>query len=65
MIPLKYRDKIILAGGISSENVEHIFRKVKPMAIDLSSSLESSPGKKDSYKLREFFKTVNNLRYKC
>jgi len=65
IIPLKFRDKIILAGGISSENVEYIFRNVKPMAIDLSSSLESSPGKKDSYKLREFFKTVNNLRYKC
>jgi phosphoribosylanthranilate isomerase len=64
-IPLKFRDKIILAGGISFENVEYIFRNVKPMAIDLSSSLESSPGKKDSYKLLEFFKTVNNLRYKC
>jgi phosphoribosylanthranilate isomerase len=65
MIPLKFRDKIILAGGISSENIEYIFGNVKPMAIDLSSSLESTPGEKDSYKLREFFKIVNNLRYTC
>jgi len=65
MIPSKFRDKIILAGGISSENIEYIYKNVQPMAIDLSSSVESSPGKKDPIKLREFFKIVNKLRYSC
>ena len=65
IIPLKFRDTIILAGGISAENVEYIFRNIKPVAIDLSSSLEISPGRKDSKKLNEFFNIINKLRYKC
>jgi len=64
-IPMKFRDKIILAGGISFYNIEYIFKNIHPMAIDLSSSLESSPGKKDSNKLKEFFNKVNKLRYAC
>jgi phosphoribosylanthranilate isomerase len=64
-IPMKFREKIILAGGISSENIEYIFKHIKPQAIDLSSSLESSPGRKDPNKLKEFFTKVNKLRYTC
>jgi len=65
MIPMKFREKIILAGGISSDNIEFIFKHIQPKAIDLSSSLESSPGKKDPNKLKEFFNKVNKLRYTC
>jgi phosphoribosylanthranilate isomerase len=64
-IPMKSREKIILAGGISSENIEYIFKHIKPPAIDLSSSLESFPGRKDPNKLKEFFNKVNKLRYTC
>jgi phosphoribosylanthranilate isomerase len=64
-IPMKFREQVILAGGISSENIEYIFKHIKPQAIDLSSSLESSPGRKDPNKLKEFFTKVNKLRYTC
>jgi phosphoribosylanthranilate isomerase len=63
-IPVEYKNKIILAGGISIENVEEIFIKVKPAAIDLSSSLELEPGKKDKEKVKRLFEKLNGLKGK-
>jgi phosphoribosylanthranilate isomerase len=62
LIPNDIRSKIILAGGVSTENLEFIFNEIKPTGIDISSSLESEPGKKDKQKMEEFFKKVNQLR---
>jgi phosphoribosylanthranilate isomerase len=63
IIPVDIRSKIILAGGISIKNIVDVFEKIKPQGVDLSSSLESAPGKKDKNKLIEFFNIVNGLRY--
>jgi len=65
LIPDDPKNKIILAGGVSSKNIEEIFVNIKPYAVDLVSSVEKSPGKKDEEKLKEFFNTVNKLRNKC
>lgn len=62
LIPDKLRSKIILSGGISINNIEEVYKEIKPAAVDLSSSLESKPGKKDNEKVKEFFKKINNLR---
>jgi len=61
LIPENLKNKIILAGGVSAENIEEIFSTIKPAAIDLSSSLESEPGKKDKEKVTEFFRKFNYL----
>jgi phosphoribosylanthranilate isomerase len=61
-IPLHLREKIILSGGVSSENIEYIFKEIKPRAVDLSSSVEKEPGRKDEKKVSEFFKKINSLR---
>ncbi len=45
---------LYLAGGISAENVREAIREVRPYAIDVCSSVESSPGKKDKEKLVSF-----------
>jgi phosphoribosylanthranilate isomerase len=63
-IPTKYKSKIILAGGISIENLEEIYTIVRPAGIDLSSSLESEPGKKDKEKVKKFFNKLNELKEK-
>ena len=62
LIPHELKNKIILAGGISADNIEEIFFNIKPAAVDLSSSLESEPGKKDKEKVKEFFKKINYLK---
>ena len=51
-----------LAGGISHENVAKAVETVAPFGIDLSSSLEASPGKKDFDKMQSFFDRWNDLR---
>jgi phosphoribosylanthranilate isomerase len=61
-IPFEIKNKIILAGGISSENIEIIYKNINPAAVDLSSSLEIRPGRKDKKKMEKFFNTVNLLR---
>jgi phosphoribosylanthranilate isomerase len=50
--------RIILAGGLTPENVAEAIRFVRPYAVDVASGTESRPGKKDPGKLRKFFAEV-------
>jgi phosphoribosylanthranilate isomerase len=50
--------QIILAGGLTSENVAQAIATAGPAAVDAASGTEAAPGKKDPAKLRAFFEAV-------
>lgn len=51
---------IILAGGLTPENVGEAIAKVRPYAVDVSSGVEAEPGRKDHAKLAAFFGAVRD-----
>lgn len=53
-------NKIILAGGLSSENVQQAIKTVNPIGVDVSSGVETN-GIKDNEKIKEFVNKAKAL----
>lgn len=56
--------KIFLSGGLTPDNVADAISAVKPYGVDVSSGVESAPGKKDKNKVKEFLKKVKLMHSK-
>ena len=57
---LKFSKPWLLAGGISTDWLKQILESIKPDGIDVSSSIESSPGVKDLIKTKQLLSIIQN-----
>lgn len=61
LIPHDLPLPVVLAGGLDSNNVKQAIHTVKPWAVDVSSGVEDSPGKKDQEKIVQFINEAGSL----
>ncbi len=52
---------VILAGGLTPDNIRQAVEAVNPYAVDVSSGVEAAPGKKDSDKVAKFVRMAKGL----
>jgi phosphoribosylanthranilate isomerase len=54
--------RIILAGGLTPDNIAEAIRVARPYAVDVASGVESRPGQKDPARLRALFKAIESAQ---
>lgn len=56
--PVRGDERLIVAGGLSAENVGDAIAATRPYAVDVASGVESAPGLKDAERIHAFVRAV-------
>ena len=62
LIPKNLTKPVILAGGLTVENIDSAIQRVRPYAVDVSGGVEVTKGIKDAVKIAAFMQGVSNAR---
>lgn len=65
LVPEEFRQSVILAGGLTHENVGEALRTVGPYAVDVSSGVEEGKGIKDAGKMAAFLAQVHEYDHRA
>jgi phosphoribosylanthranilate isomerase len=57
--------RVIMAGGLTSENVGEVVASVRPYGVDVSTGVESAPGRKDPEKVERFIAALRAADRAC
>jgi phosphoribosylanthranilate isomerase len=60
-VPAALEKPVILAGGLTADNVAQAIRQTRPYAVDVSGGVEAAKGIKDATKMRAFVRNVNSV----
>jgi len=58
----RHYGRIILAGGLTPDNIAEAIQVAQPYAVDVASGVESRPGRKDPARLRALFKAIESAQ---